>query len=306
MLDSKLSKVTSYLSFLKQCLNLEVTIKDKVGFLAYADKEISASLLPYILHTNPYCQHIKFQNNLEKKCSSMGDYIYGKCIKQKTTFLGVCHAGVCEYIVPLKTSVGEPFGFLTVGCFQAKTGITEKNIRRLSKASSWDLDTATSFYKCLRGDIPFDCEAISSALGLVVDYLSEIYLQCKPKISNSKNFIYCSNEDVTLSRLISYISENYTKQLSILDLAAYCNCSQSHVSHIFKKRTGMTIKSYVNWLRINQSKKLLMNENKTIVAIAYELGFEDSNYFSKVFSVQIGMSPTKYRNLLLLGEYPIA
>ena len=63
----------------------------------------------------------------------------------------------------------------------------------------------------------------------------------------------------------------------------------------FRQQTGMTINHYLRQLRICHAQYLLQHTERLIGDIAMQCGFEDSNYFSVVFSREIGMSPGQWR-----------
>ncbi|MBQ7900963.1 MAG: helix-turn-helix transcriptional regulator [Clostridia bacterium] len=79
------------------------------------------------------------------------------------------------------------------------------------------------------------------------------------------------------------------------DICDEFHCSPSYVSHFFKKNKGITIKGYVNNLRIENAKQLLKSTGLSIDEISFAVGFGDISYFSKVFKAHVGLSPTEYR-----------
>ncbi len=82
------------------------------------------------------------------------------------------------------------------------------------------------------------------------------------------------------------------------DVNALCdtfNMSQTRLYRKLKALTGMTIKEFIQGLRLRKAAILLLNlEDKNISEIAYEVGFNDPNYFGKVFKAHYGMSPSEY------------
>jgi two-component system response regulator YesN len=68
------------------------------------------------------------------------------------------------------------------------------------------------------------------------------------------------------------------------------------MSKLFKKKTGTNFVEYVSSRKIDLSKEMLTHTNMRILNIALELGFNEPNYFSKVFKKSVGLTPTDYRN----------
>jgi len=94
-----------------------------------------------------------------------------------------------------------------------------------------------------------------------------------------------------------YIRSNYHKQLSLIDLSVVVDLNPVYLSKLFKQQVGRGIVDYLTDIRIEESKKLLLETNKTMMAIATETGFTDDKYFSKQFKKLLGISPSEYRKL---------
>ncbi len=91
-----------------------------------------------------------------------------------------------------------------------------------------------------------------------------------------------------------YISTNYKLPLSLGTLALRYSVSEGYLSKLFKKYTGMGINQYINISRVMAAKELLDSTDMSVTAVAYECGFNDSNYFSQVFKEIVGITPKKY------------
>ncbi len=91
-----------------------------------------------------------------------------------------------------------------------------------------------------------------------------------------------------------YISTNCSKDLSLKYVAELYSLSPGHFSKQFKKATGVGFTEYVLLSRIHMAKEMLESGEKNISAVALACGFNDSNYFSRVFKKLNGISPKKY------------
>lgn len=89
----------------------------------------------------------------------------------------------------------------------------------------------------------------------------------------------------------------YAEPINIELLANAFFISVSHLQHLFKAQTGMTIVDYINKTRIENSCKLLENTDLHISAISEKVGIFDYNYFSRMFKKYIGITPTQYRKI---------
>lgn len=103
------------------------------------------------------------------------------------------------------------------------------------------------------------------------------------------------SESAVIEKITKYITEQYYKHITLKDAAKSVNFSVGYLSKMFKKVTGMGFKEYLITVRILNAKELLKNTNMPVSRIAFDCGFNDSNYFSKMFSVYSDCSPLKYR-----------
>ena len=108
------------------------------------------------------------------------------------------------------------------------------------------------------------------------------------------------NPDQLISRTREYISHNYQKNITLNDISDYANLSTSRLASLFKIHTGDSCMQYLTKVRISEACKLLLQSSIQVSEIAYEVGFNDSNYFSVVFKRNIGVSPLSYRKGLSL------
>ena len=99
-----------------------------------------------------------------------------------------------------------------------------------------------------------------------------------------------------MTAAIAYISEHYDQPLTLKETADYVKLNPSYFSALFKQCSGSTFKEFLNYTRIEESKKYLINTNYSIIDIAIATGFEDQSYFTKVFKKYTGMTPRQYRN----------
>lgn len=98
-----------------------------------------------------------------------------------------------------------------------------------------------------------------------------------------------------LSTVKNYILTNYMHKLTLEELAEQVFISPAYLSKIFKKEVGMPFVQYLNQIRVEQSKYLLLFTDKPITEIYSLTGFEDQSYFTKVFKSFVGLSPGKFR-----------
>ncbi|BCJ98479.1 helix-turn-helix domain-containing protein [Anaerocolumna chitinilytica] len=288
------SVLTDYLKQISYEFGIAICINDFSGFL-FHDRELTELLQPFMIHGNPYCMMIKSDKALWDKCQSMKKPIAEKCRVQKGTFYGMCHAGVEEYIVPI-TCNGQLIGTINAGVFCSHTKVGERFVKRISQSSALN-ETALLklYYSSLNMKIP-GIEKINSLLGIAAEYIARIYSDISlshPDVLN--NLRYNSSEDNILGHTLAFVKKNYKNQISVQDIAHSCHCSESYINHTFKKKMQINVKSYINQLRVEDAKTYLSGTDLPVKTIASFLGFNDSNYFCKVFSEICGEPPTQFR-----------
>jgi len=100
----------------------------------------------------------------------------------------------------------------------------------------------------------------------------------------------------------NYIKKNCADKLSLDSLAKEVFLSKSYLSSIFKKETGMSLTAYITKVRVEKSKKLLLEKNASLAVISDQCGFKDQSYFTKVFKKETGVSPKHFRNNYFVDE----
>ncbi|MFA7662167.1 MAG: AraC family transcriptional regulator, partial [Anaerovoracaceae bacterium] len=98
-----------------------------------------------------------------------------------------------------------------------------------------------------------------------------------------------------LSRITDYMYENYTRKLTLNEIAEREHLSIYYLSHVIKEATGLSFQELLSFIRVEESEKLLLGTNKKIGAIAEETGFSAVRYYIKHFETWFGMHPLEYR-----------
>jgi AraC-like DNA-binding protein/ligand-binding sensor protein len=99
-----------------------------------------------------------------------------------------------------------------------------------------------------------------------------------------------------------FIWDNYTRKISLKEIADTSGLSAPYFSSIFKEEMGENLSNYLNRLRAERASALLRESDLSLNEIAAACGFEDQSWFSKIFKYYTGISPGKYRNLLTHGD----
>ena len=98
-----------------------------------------------------------------------------------------------------------------------------------------------------------------------------------------------------INSIVSRITDNVAQSLSAGDLAAELSMSESHFSRFFRRATGNTYTAFVHRVRINRACQLLMESDRFISRICYEVGFNNVANFNRRFLEVKGMTPSEFR-----------
>ena len=98
-----------------------------------------------------------------------------------------------------------------------------------------------------------------------------------------------------LSRATAFIKTNYMHKITLADVAGHVYISPSYLSRLFREELGVSFSSYLNAVRTEKSKILLISDKLSIIEVAELVGFVDQSYFNKVFKKLTGMTPKRFR-----------
>ena len=101
--------------------------------------------------------------------------------------------------------------------------------------------------------------------------------------------------DKKLQQIETYVSLNYTHNISIDDIATLVHMNRSSFCAFFKRTKGISFTGYLNAYRIDMACRLLTATDRTVSEIAYATGFNNLSHFCRTFLKYKGMSPSKYR-----------
>lgn len=118
--------------------------------------------------------------------------------------------------------------------------------------------------------------------------LGRIY-ECSTLISNTNTHLS------TLESILIYMNKHYTTALTLSQTASDLGLSKYYLSKLFNTHLGYGFNEYLNHLRINLAKNLLLESNLPITTVSYECGFENQRSFNRAFKTLTELTPSEYR-----------
>ncbi len=239
-------------------------------------KEIAA----YPESALPFCKFIQ-ENSAELSGCIECDIEASKEVKSRNEpLIYKCRHELCEVICPLY-NFGTPTGYIMMG-----------------QVADENTDMQALYLALRRAGID------SARAKEAVETTPLVY---RDKINSFVKIMTICAEYITLTNALPsrtpkipelakmYIHDNFTEKITIKDICKSLGCSKSALLSTFKSEYGLTVNTYLCNTRINEAKRLLSSTNMSICDIADKVGFYDQAYFSKVFSREVGATPTDYR-----------
>jgi two-component system response regulator YesN len=129
---------------------------------------------------------------------------------------------------------------------------------------------------------------VDDAKGWIKDSIFSVssYLNSKDRGRNKK----------VIEVLKKFMHENYSKDLTVSDIAEKAYLSPCYANYIFKRETGVTLIEYLTRIRIEEARYLLKNSLLKVYEIAEKVGYKSNSYFSTVFKEHCKMTPLEYRD----------
>lgn len=115
--------------------------------------------------------------------------------------------------------------------------------------------------------------------------------------TDSKSDSSTFKNSLSLSNVCAYLSEHFTEDISLENVAAYAGFSKYHFERIFSEYTGVTFYQYLQQMRINYAQTLLSNPELSITDISYQAGFASCTAFTRAFRKSTGYPPSQFRML---------
>lgn len=263
-MDKLLKNITLYMEFLKRDCGLSVSIHFDETHLQLLPHSVWVRLLPYNSHENPYCMAVK--NGNHKRCRQSQNEVRKIC-RSGENFCRTCYAGVYEYIHPVLRDA-DLIGFVAVSGYRQTYNPEEVFDTKLWNEFLSDSELPTEL-----------CKAVIPPLSLMIE---KLFAEFRNETKDEYNMI------------LQFLNE-FHSSITLSDLCKHFGRSKSHISHMFKNRSGISLSEYCNDLKLEDAKKLLVSTDISITQIAFDVGFNDASYFIYLFNKKFGKSPLKYR-----------
>ncbi len=242
-----------------------------------------SGLLEHNFHKSPYCEYVKSSSEAQDKCIACQQKVYNR--KNKDFFLGMCHAGVEEYVFYTEFNT-----FISVSGYGIHKEKALSYIDKLCKDFYFKKEDILNIYDSKLKHTPENTEWLKTLIYPLCHMLSFLQLQLDSALEIETQSKICDG-------ILHFIQRNLTQNITVKDIAQACSCSESTVAHIFKKYMNESIKKYIMNSRMKMARHLLEISDLSVTDIAFMCGFPNSNHFSVAFKKSSGLNPTEYRRV---------
>jgi two-component system response regulator YesN len=144
-------------------------------------------------------------------------------------------------------------------------------------------------------DIPFI--ANSEAINFIIQsyYLYEIIAFLSNQFEMVMSSIGYSSKDSIIDDVVHYIDHNYSENITLENIAPLFGYNSSYLGKIFSKKMGINFNAYLDNIRIEHSKELLLGDKTQVYKIAELVGYRNVDYFHIKFKKSTGITPAEYR-----------
>lgn len=153
----------------------------------------------------------------------------------------------------------------------------------------------------------FYSDIINEEVRMLLNYMDKIYASpsgMAPKklvhilevlILQISDNVLVGGKPTLAAEIANYLAKNYQKQITLDEISQSTFFSIAYCESEFRKAYGKSIIHYLIDIRISEAKSLLMETSLSCSTIARMVGFDDANYFSRIFKKRIGFSPLQFR-----------
>ncbi|OOB80389.1 MAG: hypothetical protein BEN19_05165 [Epulopiscium sp. Nuni2H_MBin003] len=269
--------ITKYYANAIKCLAESIMLKSSYDLQEKNERYMQQRKINENLQTNKHYNNVDYSYPFEKEKQLIN------CVKSGQT--RESSAILNELLGHILFSHGNDLNIIKARVLELCTVISRVTLESTHKVEETLSLNAIFLQKLVEADTLTDLAFI---LQKIIKEFSENVLAA----NNSASFI-------TIRKAVNYLHTYYAEEISLNKISKIVNLTPTYFSAIFKKETGYSFSAYLNKVRIDQAKLLLLNTSLSVLEIAIEVGFDTDTYFCTVFKKFTTLTPKQYRNSVL-------
>ena len=284
--DVSLARIKAVLTSLAKASDINLCVLDVLGD-------------PIIYPTNDcaLCKCARESAHGRAQCIKYASHSVLEAMRERRTYFYVCPFGLVDFVTPIfyddeflgavcggqvrSTEAAARADFVYPFFGRDEYGIDEKKMRKLFE--QMPDRSAESF---------FESAKLVELFASNLDDLTTVVAMSRRKEAEG------IAERERLRPAFLCIEKNFTKAMSLREMARLCHMSENYFSRMFGRVTGTTFPRYIADLRIARAKELLLAGGK-VRAVAYDVGYDDPAYFVRRFKQHTGMTPAEWQKFSL-------
>ncbi len=292
--------IEAYIEYLARQHGLSIAVKDYAGFAA-KDPDVALSLTGHCIHQSAYCLFLKSHSPLWDRCQAHSRALGRRC-RSGESFAGLCYAGFGELVLPVRYE-NRLIAAVCAGGFELDEAESRRRRERLSRDCRIDRDALETHYRGSMTAAAPDLAVVAAATGILADFCRMYYaaLAGAGLIDPNAALVGDSSQLNILTNVVEYVHMHFDEDIRLGDIAAFCGCSESYISHLFNRHMHVNLNRFINQVRVTHAKRMLA-QGTGVLRVALAAGFSDPNYFSSVFKRVTGMTPTGYARSLRVSD----
>ena len=116
-------------------------------------------------------------------------------------------------------------------------------------------------------------------------------------IADNIQSMHNNDQNQLIQQIYKYLNDNFSQPIGLTNVSEHVNRNPSYISRFIKQATGRKFSEILAEMRLEEAKKLLRSSNLKITQIAEQVGYPNLQYFTRVFTGQMNMTPAEYRKI---------
>ena len=254
----------------------------------------SSELEPERWHLCDFCLTIKDNKEGLRACIDCDRTRGGEIVlNSRRPVFRRCHAGLEEVLIPVYMK-GRRVGLLYGGQVRPKNLSSEEfsQIKAHWQSLGHDVPELEALYKALPEAQPESFQSMTRLLQALAE-LAERRADISDLLAAQ-----AAHQLTPVQRALKWMADHYEKPITLRDAAKHVHLSPSRLSHLFTEAKGPNFRDRLIGLRMARAMELLSMTNLAVKEISRKVGYENPNFFCRIFRKKSGYSPLQYRDKL--------